>query len=150
VCATMFSCNDNFEIGFNELVNVREYDCLNTVSLHGLDDCSQKYKELYLKGAKINHQLIAKAISGKETKYRLCPMSFLLTEGDIALCLLIDINKMDDNEFYKLIPPALISDHKNKGSITWWLWIHEKPENRRWVVDQIQAILDKRRLGVSP
>ena len=72
------------------------------------------------------------AIYEKETKYIYCPMPVRLTEGDIAICLLLDINGISDEEFVeKLIPEHLIEDYKESGAVVWWHWIHENIDNRK-------------------
>ncbi len=137
----LVSCNSSFEQSFDKLIRIKNDDCLNTVNMHSVDNVSNDYKNLFLMGKEINSNLLNIAISDKETKYRLCSMAFYLTEGDISICLLLDINEIGDKEFEMLIPEQLIEKYKSSGASVWWLWIQGSIANRKWVIDKISSLL---------
>lgn len=75
-----------------------------------------------------------KAYSEKKTTYRLCPMPFFLTEGDVAICLLLDINKLNPPQ---LLPENMIDSYEKEGAWIFWSYLHEEKANRERVVEKI-------------
>ena len=68
-----------------------------------------------------------------------CP----LTDGDIALCLLLDINLFGDEVFIdKLVHPDIKKKYLDNGAQVWWKWIHSNTENRKWIIGEIKNLID--------
>lgn len=135
----MMSCFNGADDLFIDLVTVKNVDCLPKIWEQDTKSDSA-YSKLYRMGETINSFLLEKAILNNKTKYMLCPQSYFLSDGDIAICLLLDINKISDDTFLKLMPSDLVDEYNLSGSIIWWNWIQNN-ENRKWVIEQFRMIL---------
>jgi hypothetical protein len=125
------SCN-NYQNAFESLISKKEIDCFPSVDLEGLDCIdNNNYKIIYNSGTRANSYLISRLTSDRKTKWTYATMPFFLTEGDIALLLLMDINNID---FMILLPKELENEYKKHGALCWWSWIHENDRNRNMVI----------------
>jgi hypothetical protein len=61
-------------------------------------------------------------------------MGGLLSEGEIALCLLIDINKIDIKQ---IMPKDVLYIYNKEGASVWWEWIRKDITNRDEIIEKI-------------
>jgi hypothetical protein len=144
-----FNCHgkDNVEYYFNRLININTRETFPPIDLDGIEYIHNKYyKKLYNMNKKINCYLLEKAYSTKPTNWYFYPFYFQMTEGDIAIKLLLDINLLNDSEFYKIIPEK-INDEYNKSNgyaNIWWIYLHKNIENRKEIIELIkETIIEK-------
>lgn len=88
-----------------------------------------------------NDKLLDLAINDGITDWRTAYSHRVLTKGGLAISLLIDINKIDDEDFYLLMPRELRDSYQKNGVVIWWNWIHENVENRKFVINQLRRML---------
>lgn len=139
VCLIFISCeNNSFSFLFSKLVDLNDSEILYSYNTYNEENKNKYYKKIYKQGKKNNENLIEKALSVKETNWIAVMYPINLTEGDIAISLLLDINSINDTDFLKLMPRELVSSYKNSGTIVWWNWIHESINNRVYVVEQLK------------
>ena len=136
---SLISCK-SFENRFNQLVKIEEPDFLDSVDLYGPTD-SKLYMALYSEGKKNNQVLLQKAISTNKTNWYIRHIHIQLTDGDVALCLLLDINFISDSDFYELIPDFLIEEYKGNSARVWWDWVQSDINNRKWLVSKLASKL---------
>ncbi len=95
-------------------------------------------KIFHSKNADINY-LLKKILSEEETNFCI-PNIAVLTEGDLALHLAIEILELNDSYFTNHFVPEEIKDqYETKGSSVWYQWIHRTPENRQWIYQQAKT-----------
>jgi hypothetical protein len=136
-CILPYSCDiNNVDYYFNKLVTIKENNMEKTfpgTDIGGEDSRNNKYyRKLLSYGKSINEYLLEKAISEDETNWYNYPFYFNMKEGDIAINLLIKINDID---FYKIIPIEIMEDYKINGARIWWEYLHN---NREEIINLIK------------
>ena len=77
-----------------------------------------------------NNNLFELAINENPTNW-LTNFSYRpITDGDLAISLLIDINEISDEEFYLLMPLELRNEYDKNGVVVFLDWIHENVINQ--------------------
>ena len=143
-------CANNTSFLFDKMVNKKNsVDGTNVICLYSYDlhtgEQNEYHEKLYKKGSKINNFLLQKANQANKTNYIIPNIVSPLTDGDIAISLLLDINQITDSEFkLNLITKEIEEDYNNSGSTVWWKWIHENIENRKWVISQIKILIEEK------
>jgi len=126
---SLISCN-NIDYNFNKLISIEEKNNENifySINLHGIENINNVYyKRLYKKGKNINKYLIEKMYSEKMTNWYNYPFYIKMSEGDIAVNLLLDINEI---EFNKIIPMEILNEYNKNGARILWNYLHENKEN---------------------
>jgi len=111
---SLISCN-NIDCNFNILISIEEKNNENifySIKPHGIEN--------------INKYLIEKMYSEKMTNWYNYPFYFKMSEGDIAVNLLLDINEI---EFNKIIPMEILDEYNKNGARIWCNYLHENKEN---------------------
>lgn len=137
------SCAKNAEFYFEKMLTTpkleagQTYCPLYSYDLHtGTENYYQD--KLFKMGTAINSFLLEKAKGNAPTNYMIENIVCPLTDGDIAIDLLLDINLISDNVFAEeLVPDSIKEEYRNNGASVWWEWIHESASNRAWVIDAI-------------
>ena len=131
LCISMFfviSCNTT-DYNFNKLITVKENNnenVLQSIDLHGIENINNiYYKRLYNKGKSINKYLLQKVYSENITNWYNYPFYFNMSEGDIAIKLLLDINKID---FQNIVPTEILYEYNKNGARIWWNYLHKDKE----------------------
>jgi hypothetical protein len=148
ICLIMISCVQDSSSSFEAIINLSDpieelgKEVLYSIDLHGSSG-NKNYDKMYSEGKVHNKYLLNKALSEEITNFCIPNVTGFLSEGDIAIMLLLDINyKGSDQEWINtFVPMNLIEDYYTRGSIVWWSWIHGSSENRRMLVDKINDIL---------
>jgi hypothetical protein len=127
-----YTGNNEAEYYFNKLVNSRKNQEYYSINLNGIENIQNKYYiKLYNMNKSINEYLLEKSYSLKITNWYFHPFHFQMTEGDMAIALLLDINLIDD-DFYKIIPNEIEHEYieNSKNANIWWIYLHENISNR--------------------
>ena len=111
-----------------------EYLVLQTADSVPLESLDKDYREI------IEHHenetfLFEKAESEKVTRWCLPLLACPLTEGDIAICMLIDMYKMSDEYFESVMYQNI--ERKANNASDFWSYLHESKENRSEVIQKI-------------
>jgi hypothetical protein len=139
VLISSISCKEDKDIDhiFYQLVTIEENNYEKTfpsIDLQNMEGINNKYyKRLYKKGKSLNNYLLEKAYSEKMINWYNYPFYFNMSEGDIAIKLLLDINKEID--FYKIIPIEIIEDYDKNGAMVWWDYLRG---NRAEIIELIK------------
>lgn len=133
-------CNNNFSDLYKKMINEKQ-----TVFLEH-SDYSSSVNKLYLKickmGKKNNDRLLELAINENKTNW-ITNFSYQpLTDGDLAISLLIDINEISDVDFKFLMPSDIRDEYEEEGGRIFWDWIHEDIANRKYVIIQLKKIIN--------
>lgn len=109
-------------------------------------DYSSSVNNLYLKickmGKKNNDRLLELAINENKTNW-ITNFSYQpLTDGDLAISLLIDINEISDVDFKFLMPSDIRDEYEEEGGRVFWDWIHEDIANRKYVITQLKKLIN--------
>ena len=135
----LVSCT-SFDDKFNQLVKIEEPDFLPVVGPEGPTD-NKLYLAIFTEGKKNNQVLLERVMYTNKTNWYLHSSNVQLTDGDVALCLLFDINTISDTDMYELMPDYLTKEYKENGSKVWWNWIHKDNNNRKWVLSKLSSII---------
>jgi len=102
-----------------------------------------KYQDRLIRiGTDGNDYLLDMAYKDNFTKYIIPNIVSPLKDGDIAIALLLTINKISDDVFLQvLVNEEIKGKYKEEGSSVWWDWIHKKQENGEWVIKQLRGIV---------
>ncbi len=134
----VLSCRD-YRSDFESLVSIKEFDDFPSLDFEGEKSIDNRhYQGVYRTGKKANAYLLEKAVSKKKTRWTRASLPVSLTEGDITLILLMDINSII---FERLIPEEIQGGYDNYGAVAWWQWLHENETNRKFVIDRIKGEL---------
>jgi hypothetical protein len=137
VLLSFISCKENTDHIFNKLIIIEENNYEKTfpsIDLQNIKDINNVYyKKLIKKGKSINDYLLGKAYSEEKTNWYNYPFYFNMSEGDIAIKLLLDINK--DINFYKIIPIEIIDEYDENGAKIWWDYLRV---NREEIIELIK------------
>lgn len=133
------SCKDSFNNAYNNLIEEKDFIVLEHPDYSS--QLNKYYEKIYKMGKKNNNKLLDLAIDETPTNWRTSYSYRILTKGDLAISLLIDINKIDDDKFYLLMPADLRIDYEKNGVVVWWDWIHKDIMNRKFVINQLKAFL---------
>lgn len=136
----LISCGTGFDDRFERLTAIQEPDFLPVAGPEGPSD-DTLYMKLYSEGKSINRKLLDKVLLTNKTNWYLHSGNIRLTDGDIAICLLFDINKISDSDIYTLMPDYLVKEYKDNGSRVWWNWIQKDIKNRKWIVTKISSMI---------
>ncbi len=143
VCLLLCSCSKNSEKLFNAILSSQINEQNVLPSIDKVSSSGNKYYDkMYEQGKIHNKFLLERAYSDNITNYYI-PNIVRLTEGDIAIMLLININfKGTDAKWKKIfVNNKILTEYNQEGSKVWWNWLHEKKENRAWIVLQIKKEL---------
>ena len=137
VLLSFISCKEDTDHIFNKLIIIEENNYEKTfpsIDLQNIKDINNVYyKKLIKKGKSINDYLLEKAYSEEKTNWYNYPFYFNMSEGDIAIKLLLDINK--DINFYKIIPIEIIDEYDENGAKIWWDYLRI---NREEIIELIK------------
>jgi hypothetical protein len=137
VLLSFISCKKDVDHIFYKLITIEENNYENffpSIDLQNIKDINNiYYKRLFKKGKSINEYLLGKAYSEKMTNWYNYPFYFNMSEGDIAIKLLLDINR--DVDFYKIIPMEIIDEYDENGARIWWDYLRG---NREKIIELIK------------
>lgn len=141
----------NFDNEFNLLLaDAKDEETPET--LYSLDISPEKalnlhYRNLLKNGRNITDELLTKAKSTVQTNYCLCPLNFLLTEGDVAIVLLNDVydGKLWQ-EIKKITPKKMIKEYDAPGV---WYWLRENEQNRTRAIKLIKEFIKNQNAGIK-
>lgn len=132
------SCKNDFDSLYKQMINEKE-----TVTLINSDYSSSlnvAYAKILKMGKENNDKLLKLAINENSTNW-ITNISYQpLTDGDLAISLIIDINKISDEDFYLLMPSEIKNEYEKKGVVVFWDWIHEGVSNREYVINQLEIL----------
>lgn len=135
---TLISCKEKsanhlFE-SFVQKKSNEKYIILKTADLTPIELLDSNYLKIIEKQGNTTY-LLEKAKSIKETKYCIpnlvCPMA----EGDIAICMLIDMYQMSDDYFDTVMYENI--KRKTDSARDFWDYIHMSEDNRNEVIKKI-------------
>ena len=136
----IISCKNDFNVFYKQMINEKE-----TVFLEHPDYSSSLndvYMKIYKMGKENNYKLLEFAINDNPTNW-LTTFSYIpLTDGDLAISLIIDINEISDEDFFLLMPLEIRKEYEKNGVLVFWNWIHEDISNRKYVITQLKNILN--------
>lgn len=136
------SCKNDFDILYKQMINEKE-----TVTLIHSDYSSSlnvEYAKILKMGKENNAKLLKLAINENSTNW-ITNISYRpLTDGDLAISLIIDINKISDEDFYLLMPLEIKNEYEKNGAVVFWDWIHEGISNREYVINQLEILTNLR------
>ena len=116
-----------------------------TVMLEHLDYSSSlndAYAKILKMGKENNNKLLKLAINENSTNW-ITDFSYRpLTDGDLAISLIIDINEITDEDFYLLMPLEIRNEYEKNGVVVFWDWIHEGVYNRKYVINQLEVLMN--------
>ncbi len=125
---------------FNKFVNCKtdeEYITFQTSDIVPYEKLNKNYKKI------IENQstgtisfLYEKAKSTKETKYFIPDLVCPMTEGDIAICMLIDMFNMPDKYFDDVMYENI--ERKTNSARDFWDYIHSSDNNREEIIQEIK------------
>ena len=139
LCLCFFACKKKSDPElFDEFVQRQdgsEYLVLQTADTLPLESLDKDYRRI------IEHHenetfLFRKAESEKDTRWCMPLLACPLTEGDIAICMLIDMYKMSD-EYFECVMYKNI-ERKTNTAADFWNYIHESKENRSKVIQKVR------------
>lgn len=127
------SVNDLFESFVHKESN-EKYIVLKTADITPIESLDKDYRKII---ANHNHTivLLEKAKSTKETKYCISNLVCPMTEGDIAICMLIDMYKMPDDYFENVMYENIKREMHNAGDF--WNYVHESEDHRDEIIQKI-------------
>lgn len=132
------SCKNDFDSLYKQMINEKE-----TVTLINSDYSSSlnvAYAKILKMGKENNDKLLKLAINENSTNW-ITNFSYRpLTDGDLAISLIIDINKISDEDFYLLMPSEIKNEYEKNGVVVFWDWIHEEVSNREYVINQLEIL----------
>ena len=100
------------------------------------------YAKILKMGKKNNIRLLELAINENSTNW-ITDFSYRpLTDGDLAISLIIDINEISDENFYLLLPIEIRNEYEKNGAVVFWDWIHEGISNREYVISQLENLMN--------
>jgi len=141
-----FGCSENPEVLFNKMINNPNIENGMSYSrLYSYDlktgDKNEYQDKLYQMGKKVNTFLLEKAKGTNITKYFIPNIVCPLSDGDVAIALFIDINKIDDNVFIStLVNEEIKEEYNTIGASIWWNWLHRNIKNREWIIARLKEI----------
>jgi hypothetical protein len=135
-----YTGNSKAEYYFNKLINVKNEQEFYSINLNGIENIKDKYYiKLYNMNKSINEYLLEKSYSLKITNWYFHPFHFQMTEGDIALVLLLEINLIED-DFCKIVPYEIEYEYIENGrnANIWWVYLHKDIKNRENIIGLIK------------
>lgn len=131
------SCVSNYENKFKNFIICNSWeDCLETNAY--LND---EFMKMAIEGKNNISFLVKKALSDKKTNCTICPLPFILEEGDVAILLLVEICKFKNGDFMKLFPNEINNSIKKHGILAWLKWLQIDKKNRSELVAKIKQRL---------
>lgn len=134
------SCKNDFDTLYQQMINEKE-----TVFLEH-HDYSSSVNDRYMKICKMgkgnNEALLKLAINENPTNWITCLSYRSLTDGDLAISLIIDINEINDEDFCLLMPLEIRKEYEKIGVVVFWDWIHESVSNREYVINQLENLIN--------
>lgn len=127
------SANNLFE-RFVQKESNEKYIVLKTADINSIESLDKAYRKII---ANYRHTtlLLEKAKSIKKTKYCIPNLVCPMTEGDIAICMLIDMYKISDeyfeNEMYENIK------REAHSAADFWNYVHISEDNRNEIIKKI-------------
>ncbi|WP_152513087.1 hypothetical protein [Treponema pedis] len=140
---TLISCkeksaNDLFE-SFVQKTSNEKYIILKTADLTPTESLDGNYLKIIGNHGNTIY-LLEKAKSLKETKYCIPNLVCPMTEGDIAICILIDMYQMSDAYFDTVMYENIQRETDNAKDF--WNYIHISEDNRNEIIKKIWLLLD--------
>ena len=127
------SVKDLFE-SFVRTESNEKYIVLKTADVTPVELLDKDYRKIIA-----NHNytivLLEKAKSIKKTKYCIPDLVCPMTEGDIAICMLIDMYKISDDYFENVMCENIKS--KILSAADFWQYIHVSENNRNEIIKKI-------------
>lgn len=108
------------------------FDSLGIVPMEYLD----KNYQVIIKNFDNTDYLLKKAESEKETEYGIGNIVYPMTEGDIAICMLLDMYLMPDEYFETVMYEDI--ERETNSARDFWHYIHESKENRLEIIHRIK------------
>lgn len=135
---TLISCkeksvNDLFE-SFVQKKSNEKYIILKTADINSLETLDITYRKI-IENYSNKILLLEKAKSIKETKYCIPNLVCPMTEGDIAICMLVDMYKISDNYFENVMYKNIKREAYNAADF--WNYIHISEDNRNEIIKKI-------------
>lgn len=134
------SCKKDFDSLYKQMIKEEKNVFLEHPDYSS--SINDAYMKIYKMGKENNNNLVELAINENPTNW-LTDFSYRpITDGDLAISLLIDINEISDEEFYLLMPLELRNEYDKNGVVVFWDWIHENVINRKYVINQLIKIIN--------
>ena len=127
------SANDLFE-SFVQKESNEKYIVLKTGDVNPIESLDETYRKI-IENRSNTTLLLEKAKSVKETKYCIPNLVCPMTEGDVAICMLIDMYKMSDDYFEKVMYENI--KRELYSAADFWNYIHVSETNRNEVIKKI-------------
>ena len=135
----LVSCKQDFDVLFNQMINEEKIVILEHPDYSSV--INNAYIKIYKLGKKNNKKLLELAINENSTTWVTNIIERPLTDGDLAISLLVDINEISDADFYYLMPLEIGKEYDKNGVFVFWDWIHENKNNRLYVINQLKKII---------
>lgn len=133
------SCKNDFDILYKQMINEKETVLFEHSDYSSLNDA---YMKICKMGKENNNNLLELAINENSTNW-VTDFSYRpLTDGDLAISLIIDINEIRDEDFYLLMPLEVRNEYEKNGVVVFWDCIHEGGANREYVIDQLEKLMN--------
>ena len=131
------SCEDLF-YEFVYKKNDDGYIVLETGSICPSDVLDKKYKKITADYGNTNY-LLEKAASEDPTNYCIPNLVCPMTEGDIAICMLLDMYPMSDDCFENTMYENVKREYGSAADF--WRYIHTSAENRNAIIRKIRNVI---------
>lgn len=123
---------------FNKFISRKtdeKYILMQTLNIAPLESLDKNYQKI-IKNHANTAFLLEKAESVKKTKYYIPNLVCPMTEGDIAICMLIDMYGMSDDYFETVMYENIL--RKANNARDYWDYIHSSKENRTEIIQKIR------------
>ena len=127
------SANDLYESFVNKKPN-EKYIVLKTADVNSIEALDKTYRKI-IENHSNTTLLLEKAKSIKETKYCIPNLVCPMTEGDIAICMLLDMYKMPDDYFENVMYKNI--KREVHSAADFWHYIHASEDNRNEIIKKI-------------
>lgn len=127
------SANDLFESFVHKKLN-EKYIVLKTADITPIESLDKDYRKI-IENHSNTTLLLEKAKSIKETKYCIPNLVCPMTEGDVAICMLLDMYKMSDDYFENVMYKNI--KREVHSAADFWHYIHVSEDNRNEIIKKI-------------
>ena len=128
------SANDLFESFVQKKLN-EKYIVLKTADITPIESLDKDYRKI-IENHSNTTLLLEKAKSIKETKYCIPNLVCPMTEGDVAICMLLDMYKMSD-DYFENVMYKNIKREVHHSAADFWHYIHVSEDNRNEIIKKI-------------
>ena len=148
LCLAIVSCTPDSSATFQSILETADMlPGLNKAPFGSLDlhatSHNFQYDRMVFEGSGHNAFLLEQALSEDATDYFIPGVTDTLTQGDMAIRLLLDINfsGTDNDWIEQFVPLSIQEEYTRQGAQVWWDWIQESAENRNWIIERIREVL---------